>query len=378
MSYDLRIYTINSQVFIGLRSISNIKINEEGFILPFKNHQIVISKETPIEYEDIPQQISKELPGLKYLIECNLEPITNNEKHIKELLKIAKIIAKEGMGVIENPQTDEIVLPSGVKRVLEIEKTERFSIIEMSWWFNHDSLLKSNNLKLLLEAIEKYIPEALPRRYGEYEPPREVFTDITSFNDYIMGHIKNLIVWYPSKPVDYVSLGIPEFIGPMRHGYRFGQFSISIDAAVLAMPGWTTTMVRLIKSISQILNPFYGDVYMLKNHIRSRTVSYSDGKTEQHPIAGWWWNGIPRKLGIGLIIGRPILDYVKIKNPTFVLDNGCEILLNEQFGEIQSKDVEISDDILQPERKVKSKVIVYGFSGLYPKIWPFSGPKQEE
>lgn len=68
-------------------------------------------------------QISKELPGIKYLIECGLEPITNKEKHIKELIKVAKIMGKEGIGVIENPQTDEIFLPQGVKRVLQIEKT---------------------------------------------------------------------------------------------------------------------------------------------------------------------------------------------------------------------------------------------------------------
>jgi hypothetical protein len=378
MSYDIRIYTISRPEFIGIRSISNIKINNEGFILPLKNHQIVISRGTPIEYEDIPLQISKKLPGLKYLIECNLEPVTSNEKFIKEMIKVAKIIAKEGIGVIENPQTDEIFLPSGVKRVLKVEKAERFSIIEISWWFNHDSLLKNNNLKLLLETIEKFIPEALPRRYGEYEPPREIFTDITNFQEYFKDHIKNSIVWYPSKPVDYVSLGIPDFIGPMSRGYRFGHFAISIDAAVLTMPGWTTTMVRFIKSMSQILDPFYGDVYILKNQIRSRTVSGSDGKTEQHPIASWWWNGIPRKLGIGLVIGKPLLDYVKIEKPTFVLDNGCKILLNEPFSEIQSTDVKIQDDILQPEPKEKPKYIVYGFNGLYPELWPFSGPKYKE
>lgn len=130
MSYDLRIYTINKPDFSGINNMPNIEMNEDAIILPSKNHQIVISKDTPIENEDIPQQISKELPGLSYLIECNLEPWTDNENRIKELLKVAKIIAKESIGVIENPQTDEIILPSGVKRVLEFEKIERFSIIK--------------------------------------------------------------------------------------------------------------------------------------------------------------------------------------------------------------------------------------------------------
>lgn len=377
MSYDLRIYTINKPDFSGIKNMPNIEMNEDAIILPSKNHQIVISKDTPIENEDIPQQISKELPGLSYLIECNLEPWTDNENRIKELLKVAKIIAKESIGVIENPQTDEIILPSGVKRVLEFEKIERFSIIKMSWWFNDDSLLNSNKLKLLLEAIEKYIPEALPRRYGEYEPPTEKFTDIATFHDYILGHAKKQIVWYPSKPVDNVHLGFPDFIGPDRRGYRFGQFSVSIDSAVLTMPGWKTTIVRFFKSVSRILDPFYGDIYILKNYIRARTTSYIDGKTERHPICSWWWNGVPRKPGVGIVIGRPLIDYAKIKNPTFVLDNGCEILLDEQFDEIQTEDIVIHNQILQPRAKIISNGRGYGFSGLYPKKWPFSGPKQK-
>ena len=63
---------------------------------------------------------------------------------------------------------------------------------------------------------------------------------------------------------------------------------------------------------------------------------------------------------------------MKIKNPTFVLDNGCEILLNKQFSEILSKDVKIQDNLLQP--KLKKKTSVRGFTGGYPKVWPFSGP----
>ena len=59
---------------------------------------------------------------------------------------------------------------------------------------------------------------------------------------------------------------------------------------------------RLFKNISYVITPFYGDIYILKKHIRSRSVSFSDGETEQHPIVSWWWNGIPRKLGIGLVI----------------------------------------------------------------------------
>lgn len=372
MSYDLRIYTIEKQDFSILKSKFNINITKDGFIYPLSNHQIVVTNENPIEDEDIPQQVGKELPGLKYLIECNLEPITDKEKHIKELLKIGKIIAKNGIGVIENPQTDEIILPSGIKRVFTTEKTERFSVLELSWWFNDNSILQNDNLRQLLNIIEKHMPEALPRRYGEYEPPKEKFIDINTFNDYLLKNVRNSIVWYPNKPVDYVHFGIPEYIGPMRIGYRFGIFSISMDSIVLSMPGWKTSITRLFKNISSILNPFYGDIYILKNHVRSRTVSLSDRSTEHHPIVSWWWNGIPKNLGIGMVIGNQLHEFVKIKKPTFELDNNCKIIISDDFKELSLNDLEINKNIYQV--KDNSDNIFGGAKKLYPKIWPFDGP----
>lgn len=379
MSYDLRIYTIEKQNFSDLKNSFNIELTSTGFLYQLKNYQIIVFSEVAVEDEDIPLQVSQELPGLKYLITCNLEPITNNLNLIKELLKLGKTIAKNGIGVIEDPQTDEIILPSGVKRILEIEKTERFSILKLSWWLNDYSILDKNNLISLLTAISRYLPEALPRRYGLFEPPKEIFKDIETFSDYILQNYRDSIVWYPSKPVDYVNFGIPDPIGPIsKSGYRFGHFSISIDTGVLKMPGWKTSISRLFKQVTSILTPFYGDIYILDNHIRSRTVSRSDGKTQNHPIVSWWWNGVPRKLGVGLIIGEPLLKYVKINHPTFTLNNGCQILLNEQFCEISPSEVTIDNNILQTKEHEQKLTTGYGHTRVYPSLWPFSGPFENQ
>ena len=44
--------------------------------------------------------------------------------------------------------------------------------------------------------------------------------------------------------------------------------------------GWETEIIRLFKSISEVLNPFYGDIFILNNYIRSRTILSSDDKTK--------------------------------------------------------------------------------------------------
>jgi hypothetical protein len=146
MSCDFKIYTVKEQNYADLIENFKVILNNDGFILPLKKLQIVVSNPVTIEDEDIPHEVCRLLPGIQYLIECNLEPFTEDKKSISELMKLTKLIAKNGHGVIENPQTDEIILPSGVKRVEIIEKTERFSIIELSWWFNKEKHKRKGEL----------------------------------------------------------------------------------------------------------------------------------------------------------------------------------------------------------------------------------------
>ena len=349
LSYDLRIYTVKKQNFDDLRMNMNYLTCNEGFIFPMNQSQILVSREIEIDDEDIPAHINCQLPGIRYLIECNLEPFSCSKKKISELLKIAKQIAKNGHGFIENPQTDEIIFPSGIKRVMEYEKTERFSIVELSWWFNYDLLDNLEILQKLLHEIEKTIPEALPRRYGSYEPPKEKYTSIDEFVVFLKNSIDDSIVWYPSKPVIYVNLSIPKNVGPIYSGYRFGYFSIEIDAVVLSMPGWHTSINRLFRNASQILNPFYGDIRILNNFIRSRTGAWTDNDTENHPIVSWWWNGIPRRSGLGLVLGYPLTDYVKVKKDHITLNNGCYLFFNTDSIDDIYTGMKISEGIFQPK-----------------------------
>jgi MFS-type transporter involved in bile tolerance (Atg22 family) len=94
------------------------------------------------------------------------------------------------------------------------------------------------------------------------------------------------------------------------------------------MPGWKTAIERLFINISEVIQPFYGDIRILKNNIRSRSVSCSDFKTDMHPIASWWWNGIPREFGIGLVLGNPLIGLLNIKGNHIVLNNGCRLILD--------------------------------------------------
>ena len=371
MSYDIRLYTINKpnwQILCNEYSLQN-EVNDT-LIVNKKDYQFIFMKEVPVLEEDIPDDLFKSLPGLQYLIECSIQPITSKENVIKDIIRIIKGIAKNAIGTIYNPQTDEIITPSGLTRTIKYEKTEKFSVLELTWWFNSRNVLEKNNLINLLKIIEKYIPEALPRRYGEFEPPKETYSSIETFADFLIQNSK-MNVWYPTKPVDYVHFAIPDIIGPVKMGYRFGILSIQIDACVIEMPGWKKTIKDVFSKIAFELNAFYADIYILKNHIRSKNVSYNDRSTEQHPIISWWWNGFPKKLGCGIFVNNELIKYVKIQKSSISQSDKPILIVTENLEEIKAKELVIDKDIMQPTVKQES----FGFSGLYPRKWPFDGPK---
>lgn len=376
MSYDLRIYTSKKQKYDDLRDVFDIEFNHGEMILHLDNAQILVSGEQVLLEKDIPDEINAQLPGLKFMIECSLEPITADKEKITLLIKLAKQIARNGHGVIEDPQTNETIVPSGIKRKMKIEKTERFSVIELSWWFNHNAFQKQENLERLLSVLQNTLPESLPRRYGLCEPPQEKYSSKEAFVAFYMAKRQEGIVWYPAQPVVDVSLRIPDQIGPTRLGYRFGHFSLQIDSAVLGMPGWKTAIDRLFKNLSLTLDPFYGDIRILNNLIRGRTGAWFDSQTESHPIASWWWNGVPRKPGIRIVLGQPLLDYIKIRRIHERLENGSILIMQSNDKDDVYRGIKIPYGIRQPRIFSKAKTI--GFTGRYPKFWPFAGPRRTE
>jgi len=74
-----------------------------------------------------------------------------------------------------------------------------------------------------------------------------------------------------------------------------------------------------------MIKPFYGDIFILNDYIHSRTVLCQDDMTQKHPIMGYWWNGIPRKSGLAVVFGEPLLKYIKISRDYESLDNGCKL-----------------------------------------------------
>lgn len=261
--------------------------------------------------EDAPEEIANLLPEVNYLIVLNFEGRPSDEAE-EFTNKTGYSLARASGGILLNPQTGEMTMSDGKTLPLSEEESERFSILQFSWWFTESPLFTEAGLDRFISALENTLPEALPRRYGNGGLPQHTFAETgrDHFRDFVLHEITadfGWIVWYPSKPVVSVYVGVSAGWGPVPWGFRANHIWISLDAAVLKEPGWQSKLETFWKAASEAIVPFYGDVRTLGKKIRIGRRLFIDDKSQNHPVRAFW-KGIPSTLGHAAVIGEPYLS----------------------------------------------------------------------
>lgn len=317
MSYDINIWSIKPIIIPeNLPFANEWKIIKQSAYLEGKNWQIVLTSSAKVLEEDIPEEIFPQLPGIKFLTEVNLEPIGAPKSAYVKLNQIVKHVGEKINGIVEDKQSDKIYMPTGVSKYIPVKgkKNERFSTLAFTWLFTESPLLEKNGVKRFVKLLEKYLPEALPRRYGLYEPPQFKLEEkgLEHFIEFLEKNRSNFGVWYPTKPVISVSVCFDEEWGFRHYGgsnkFRANYVEVEIDSEVLNQLGWEDHLRKFWRALSVFIKPFYGDVRFLNNLIRSKTTYWIDAKSERHPIKTWWWKGVPKSLGQAIVIGEPYVD----------------------------------------------------------------------
>lgn len=359
MSYDIKIWSIDKLKIPEALPEGPWDLEQGSAYLKKKDWQIVVNKSNKIEDEDIDQNVLPFLPGISYLTELNLEPVGAPETARSVQMKVAKAIGKEVIGVIQDPQKDEIIAPSGTKRYLPPKRVskERFSVFEMTWIFVNHSLSHKEITSKLVEYFENNLPEALPRRFGKHEPPQYSYQEKGKehFKEYLSEHLYESVIWYPTKPVLSCDYSFAKDWGfAFAHGKKFfksNMVSLTFDSSLLNQPGWRKHLYKVFKDISIILNPFYAEVRILHDQIYGGGTYYLDDSSETSPIAGMW-KGIPQKLGQAIVVGNEYIDYLpklkerghRIGNLFFasVEDWASEKNVNEIIGDPPKEVVQVS------------------------------------
>jgi len=336
MSYDLQVWSIRPLQQNAFRHPEMWQKHPASWALERKNWQIVVSSSDRVEAEDIPDEINRLLPGIEWQTNLNLEGEATKEA-FRLVQSSASDIARFSHGIVLDQQDGSIRLPSGVKRFLSPRSREPFDVIAMSWWLLDSPIESRQGREQFIGLLERLMPEVLPKRYGLYEPPKNVYAE-TGKDHFLRFWDENLhdtIVWYPHRPVVSVYAGFPSPLGAHTLGFRTNRLSIEIEKDALSQPGWSIAMQRLWKETSRLIRPIYGDVRVFSNY-EWMGATVSGG--QEHPVKSWWWTGIPESLGIAVVIGE---TYQKLW-PNFV----AAANVSDELAFVSMDDWNTKDDLV--------------------------------
>jgi hypothetical protein len=358
---------------------------DDSWVRSGKNWQLVVGPSDKVLPEDVPEDVLPLLSGIQFRTDINLEPISAPRSAYTLLKRVARCLAGEAHGIILDPQDGQIITPSGIKRYQATPRNERFSILEMSWWFTDGPLLSVEGLVSFVELLEKLLPEALARRYGLYEPPQYTYeeTGKVHFLQFLQENLTQGVVWYPRRPVLGVYLTIDNSFGPSIRGFRASHVTLTFESQVLDQPGWSAGLIEFWKRASHLISPFYGDVRILDGYIKSGASYAVDGKTQGHPVYGPWWGGIPRSLGQAAVLGEPYLSLWSEFATAGNLSEGLAFLTTSEWRKKEEVSLLIGSvptDIAQPSRSEltpQESIKKRGPVTAYPSRWPFPGPFSE-
>jgi hypothetical protein len=377
VSYDLDIWTVKDPSLSELLPQSRGWNNKgNSWIYQAAVWAVIVGRSSRALPEDLPLDVARSLPGASYLTHLHLSPISASTDAKKFLFSTAFIIAKRANGIILDQQLDVIVPTSGTPQIRTREPEENASLIALSWWIMGGPLAQGKRYDLLLDILEAELPEALPRRYGAFEPPEYLYAETgrNHFLDFLVEHISKIgFAWYPNPPISDVHLSIPETIGPSKMGFRSAHLQITVDADALNRNDWQTTLKRFWRRASLMLRPFYGDVRTFGGYRRSRERYWIGKGTEMHPVRSWWWGGLPLGPAHAIVLGEP---YTPLWDS---FTRAAERESDLAFAE--TEDWQAGDDVLQLVGPIPSELAqVRGDSAMpipreYPAGWPFGPPR---
>ena len=317
MSYDLKIWSSGQMPENNsLLADAGYKLGNDFFVREGDGWQAIISRSVTVEPEDIPDTIMQALPGISYMTEINIEPISAPDKVRNETLRLCKALATEIKGVVEDPQDGTIKMPSGVKKVsYNNQKDKNQPLISLIWYFEDVTFYKSKQIDRFVDLLEKYMPDALPRRYGAYEPPQYKFAE--TGKQHLVDFLKNESspVCYATKPFTHLFISVPDveketkeylqnelyqkninpqsFYRKAQTKYRCGKIELQMLKEVFLQPDWNLAVKRLFVEMTKLLNPFYAEIIEEKPHM----IMQKKGL-----VRSWWWRGIPKDLGYAVIL----------------------------------------------------------------------------
>jgi hypothetical protein len=254
------------------------------------------------EAEDFAEEVAGACLAPRWMMTLTV-PYSVPKKAIELGRSLARHLAETNTGAAFDPQEDSLIWPRGrPKRVPSRQTEEVTSRVTLDWFLPTTSWESAPGT--LLRLIRRYCPEALPKRYGRWEPLQHRFdpADPDAFVRFVLDEEDGDGFWFASRPSFGGSWTAPHadrFVQPEEERLRIAHVEVSFDGRVLEEDlRWRETVVDLFKVGAVELGAFFAAAQVepgwtvTVNNRLSATVE-SMQQSGEHFLRGMQWQGLP-------------------------------------------------------------------------------------
>lgn len=175
MSYDIRVFgrqrvELSAEFVAGSPGLAlGARSNDSVQVLrgQWAAYSFTVDGPLEVEPEDVPSEVLTHV--LEPRFQWNVLVEGSSAAEVPHARKFAKrlAVAVEGMAVDE--QTGELLAKVGTRAMSAPAKGTRIRVLELSWYDLAESV-PTDPVDDWLEVCGQLLPEAMPRRFGDYEP----------------------------------------------------------------------------------------------------------------------------------------------------------------------------------------------------------------
>jgi hypothetical protein len=216
---------------------------------------------------------------------------------------LARHLAETNDGAAFDPQEDSLIWPRGrKKRVAPRRDEEVTSRVTLDWFLPPTRWEEAP--ATLLRLLRRHTPEALPTRYGRWEPLQHRFDaqDSDAFVRFVLDGEDGDGFWFASRPSFGGSWSAPHadrFVKPEEERLRVANLKVDFDGRVLEQDArWREAVVDLFSAAAVELGALFaagqvepGWTVTTNNRLYSTTETMMQGG--EHVLRGRLWQGLP-------------------------------------------------------------------------------------
>jgi hypothetical protein len=256
-----------------------------------------VDEPVDVEAEDLPDAVAGAIVAPRSLVEVHLEGAPGKSA-VSAARKAVRDVAEQLRGAAYDPQEDELVWPRKAQRVPAVDRSAgRIRTVRLQWAFARR--LGAGDAQALLAVLRRALPEALPARFGDFEPFQGRL-DRDGDDAFAALWEQGSLFWkgggWPSaggsatiwrdvmkRPDDPADLAFVDHL------------DLDFDArAPDGDPAWADALADLLVLVADRLEPFYAAGVVERGAIAAKNGSVSyDRESERRVPVGRFWLGLP-------------------------------------------------------------------------------------